>query len=341
MKTYGRMGGECWTEAYQKAEEICVLQIYQERHSSTLYRVKRYLFVMISQAEMCKKQLQSLFRRLDPSASVIGTYIVSPLFFILSSATVVSVIKIGFGNLLLMVISNWVLVIFSMLTGILIREILISICKELRIRREKSKKKNEELLKQSIVPELENLTKKVEELEKRNNKPVRSNGENKSARPDAKNPASSGIKEKLRTRGINRINQELADENEILKQRIQALTPTEEDREASFQLKENAMNIVNQINQITRKHWHIIRTLEENEKLEYKVIKSEIQQAHFRAVSTYQKTLLETALQYRNIILPQINGTSGVLDERKYRNPGTLEELGEIAQDLERLILRL
>ena len=46
-RTYGRMGGECWAEAYQKAEEIGILRRYKDNNLFSLTRVRQYFIVVV------------------------------------------------------------------------------------------------------------------------------------------------------------------------------------------------------------------------------------------------------------------------------------------------------
>lgn len=126
MKTCGRMGGDSWVEAYQKAEEIRVLQRHQGRNHFALHRVKRYLIGTVSLTGMVLKKLESISRKLESTSALntfIGTYLTPFITSILGSTFVATGIKIGFKSLLSIILSNWILILSSMLTGVLIREI--------------------------------------------------------------------------------------------------------------------------------------------------------------------------------------------------------------------------
>lgn len=114
-KTYGRISGECWEKAYQKAEEIRVLQRHHEKNRFALSRVRQYLIVIAYQTGIVVLTRPRKIRFIVGFVALLG--------FVGSTVTIISWYEITPEKLSLIIQSNLILISYSMLAGILVKNV--------------------------------------------------------------------------------------------------------------------------------------------------------------------------------------------------------------------------
>lgn len=286
-KTYGRVGGDCWKEAYQKAEEIRVLSRHEEKNHVTLFRAGQYLIVITWQTGM--NWWEAVSKKFNSTSSLVG--------FVGTVVTVTGFIiqlDIGFKNLTSIIVSNWALILCSMLVGIFIVRPLFSFAyRKIRSNREKSKKISEDLIKKSIDPEIKTLKDQIKRL----NDQVESNNQQKNL-----------------------------EENSILKNASILENISKESRE---DLKTKTLSTANKIKEITNRFKNVDLYAEDQSA---KGKEQRRKRYTSNAISAYRREHFDNAIDCRNKILGMYGRSEN--PPSVYINPETVQDLYKVVNEL-------